>query len=65
MKSLRYNDKPVLITEQTWPEDTVPLIATSTMSNNHAPYIRECIEGVWMQRITFPVKVVKINNPND
>src|SRR5690625_265823 len=58
--SYRYTPftEPISITEQTWPEGTVPLVATSTATFNHAPFIRECIEGFLMQKTTFPVRIV-------
>lgn len=50
--------EPIPITEQVWPEGTLPLVSTLTTAYNHEPYIRECIEGFLMQKTTFPVELI-------
>jgi len=50
--------EPAPISEQHWPEGTVPLVHTRTMTFNHKAYIRECIDGILMQKTTFPVQVL-------
>mgnify|MGYP000879201509 CR=1 FL=1 len=50
--------EPIPITEQVWPEGTLPLVCTSTLAYNHEPFIRECLDGILMQKTTFPVQVL-------
>lgn len=49
---------PIPITEQEWPEGTLPLVHIRTMTFMHENYVAECIEGILMQRTTFPVQVL-------
>lgn len=35
-----------------------PLVSARTITYNHAPYIRNCIEGVLMQKTNFPIEYI-------
>ena len=51
-------DKPVRITEQVWPEGTVPVVSVFCITYNHVNFIRDSIEGFLMQETTFPVEII-------
>jgi len=51
-------EKPVPITEQVWPEGTLPAVSVFNWAYNHAPFIRESIESILMQKTTFPVEII-------
>lgn len=51
-------EKPVRITEQVWPEGTVPVVTIRCITYNHEPFIRDAIEGFLMQETTFPVEIL-------
>ena len=50
--------QPVRITEQIWPEGTVPVVSICSITYNHEKFIRECLDGFLMQETTFPVEVL-------
>jgi glycosyltransferase involved in cell wall biosynthesis len=50
--------EPVRITEQVWPEGTVPVVSICSITYNHEKFIRECLDGFLMQETTFPVEVL-------
>ena len=49
---------PIPITEQVWTEGTLPIVTIVTIAYQHEPYISDCIDGVLMQKTTFPVEFV-------
>jgi len=49
---------PVRITEQVWPEGTVPVVTIKCITYQHVNFIREAIEGFLMQETTFPVEIL-------
>jgi hypothetical protein len=51
-------EKPVRITEQVWPEETVPLVSICCIAYNHEGFIRDAIEGFLIQETTFPVEIL-------
>jgi glycosyltransferase involved in cell wall biosynthesis len=51
-------EKPTKITEQHWPEGTVPLVSITCITYNHVNFIRDAIEGFLMQETTFPVEIL-------
>jgi hypothetical protein len=50
-------EKPVRITEQVWPEGTLPVVSIWCITYNHANFIRDAIEGFLIQETTFPVEI--------
>lgn len=49
--------KAVPITEQEWPDGTIPEVSIFCMTYNHARFIQNAIDGFLMQETTFPVEV--------
>lgn len=49
---------PVRLTEQVWPEGTVPVVTIKCITYQHVNFIREAIDGFLMQETTFPVEIL-------
>ncbi len=50
--------QPVRITEQVWPEGTVPVVSICCITYQHKNFIRDALEGFLMQETTFPVEIL-------
>ncbi|MGH9463240.1 MAG: glycosyltransferase family 2 protein [Vicinamibacteria bacterium] len=50
--------QPARITEQAWPDGTVPVVSIYSLAYNHESFIRDCLEGFLMQKTTFPVEIL-------
>ena len=35
-----------------------PLVSVICITYNHAPYLRQCLDGILMQQTTFPFEIV-------
>lgn len=46
------------LTEQTWPEGTIPLVSVFSWVYNHAAFIRESIDSILTQQTDFPVEII-------
>jgi glycosyltransferase involved in cell wall biosynthesis len=58
MKNWDFLPEPMAVTEQRWSPDAEPLLCTSTLVYQHEDYVRECLEGILMQKTTFPIRVL-------
>lgn len=56
MKQPQGNQVP--LSQQQWPEGTVPWVSILCITYNHANFIRDAIEGFLMQETTFPVEIL-------
>ena len=50
-------EKPVRISEQVWPDGTVPVVSIFCITYNHVNFIRDAIEGFLIQQTSFPVEI--------
>lgn len=50
--------QPLRITEQYWPEETVPLVSISCTVYNQKAFIEPCLRGFLKQETTFPVEIL-------
>lgn len=49
---------PIPITDQRWPENLKPTVSVRCITYNHAQFIEQCIQGMLMQKTTFPVEII-------
>ena len=49
---------PVRVSEQSWPEGTLPLVSILCAVYNQEAFIEHCLNGFLMQETTFPVEVI-------
>jgi len=56
--SMQFLNTPLSITKQKWDPPIDPLVSICCITYNHEPYIRDAIEGVLMQKTTFPVEIL-------
>src|SRR5690625_1611286 len=52
------SNEPIRITDQSWDVDTQPLVSISCRTYNQEKFIRAAIEGILMQKTTFPVELI-------
>jgi hypothetical protein len=50
--------EPILIADQHWDAEVVPLVSISCITYNHEKFIREAIEGFLIQKTNFPVEIL-------
>ncbi|MEQ9407464.1 MAG: glycosyltransferase [Fuerstiella sp.] len=49
---------PVKLSEQLWPDGTVPTVSICCITFNQEAFIRDAIDGFLMQTTTFPVEIL-------
>ena len=40
-----------------------PLVSITCLTYNHAPYLRQCLDGFVMQKTSFPIEILIYDNP--
>lgn len=51
-------EKPVQVTEQIWPGQTLPVVSVFNWVYNHVDYIKESIESILVQKTMFPIEII-------
>jgi glycosyltransferase involved in cell wall biosynthesis len=51
-------DRPTRISEQDWPDGTIPRVSICCITFNHARFIADAMRGFLMQETEFPVEIV-------
>lgn len=47
--------------KKNWKKDAPILVSICCIAYNHAPYIRQCLDGLLMQKTTFPFEAWRSN----
>lgn len=59
---MKYNytplSKPIPISEQQWPEGTLPIVSICCQTYNHKDFIEEALESFLMQKTDFPIEIL-------
>ena len=53
---------PVKVIEHNWSDNTIPMVSVLCVTYNQERYIRDALEGILMQRITFPIKIFVLDD---
>jgi glycosyltransferase involved in cell wall biosynthesis len=50
--------EPIPVSEQHWPEGTLPIVSVTCITYNHENFIRDCLNGFLSQRTLFPIEIL-------
>lgn len=50
--------EPIKLANQKWADEVAPEVSICSITYNHGPFIRDCLEGFLSQETTFPVEIL-------